>query len=67
MPKDTTKKSSTSSAHAGGKRKPTAYQIYMQKELPIFKEKNPNMAHKDAFRQVAHNWKTSPENPKAQK
>ncbi|KAI8832734.1 hypothetical protein BC829DRAFT_365937, partial [Chytridium lagenaria] len=44
-------------------RAPSAYNLYMKAELPRIKKADPSLSHKDAFRLVASNWKTSPENP----
>ncbi|KAG8995914.1 hypothetical protein FRB94_008707 [Tulasnella sp. JGI-2019a] len=41
-------------------------QVYMKSKLAEFKEKYPDMAHKDRFKKVAEEWKVSPENPSNQ-
>ncbi|KAI7881647.1 hypothetical protein K492DRAFT_194204 [Lichtheimia hyalospora FSU 10163] len=43
------------------------YNIYMKEELARFKAANPGVKHQDAFKTVAKNWATSPENPKNKK
>ncbi|KAJ2708979.1 hypothetical protein H4R19_004478 [Coemansia spiralis] len=41
------------------------YNKYMKTELAKVKQDNPSLTHKEAFKLVASNWKSSPENPKA--
>ena len=41
----------------GGVRKLTAFQLYIQKEIPLYKQKHPNMAHREVFKTVAQMWK----------
>ncbi|KAI9273555.1 hypothetical protein BY458DRAFT_555263 [Sporodiniella umbellata] len=43
------------------------YNNFMKTELAKVKKENPEMAHKDAFKLAASNWKESPENPKNKK
>jgi len=38
----------------------------MKSKLAELKEKYPDMAHKDRFKKVAEEWKTSSENPNNQ-
>ncbi|KAJ3150569.1 hypothetical protein HDU89_002976 [Geranomyces variabilis] len=49
---------------ATGKRGPSPYNLFMKTELAKVKEKEPSIAHKDAFKKAAANWATAPENPK---
>lgn len=46
------------------KRAPTAYNVFMKKELQKIKEKDPKVDHKEAFMIAAKNWTKAPENPK---
>jgi hypothetical protein len=46
-------------------RKPSAYNQFMAKQLPLYKAKHPESNHKDNFAAVAAQWKTDPANPKA--
>jgi hypothetical protein len=41
------------------KRRPSAYNIFMKKELARLKKINPGLNHKVAFKQAAHGWKGS--------
>ncbi len=41
----------------GGVRKLTAFQLYIQKEIPLYKQKHPNVPHREVFKTVAHMWK----------
>lgn len=40
-----------------GKRAPSAFNIFMKKELARLKQLTPGLDHKVAFKQAAHNWK----------
>ncbi|KAI8067818.1 hypothetical protein BC940DRAFT_300534 [Gongronella butleri] len=51
----------------GKKGGPSAYNNFMKDHLPKVKKAHPNMSHKDAFKLVAKNWATAPENPKNKK
>ncbi|KAB5593426.1 YABBY protein [Ceratobasidium theobromae] len=42
---------------------PSPYQLFMKEQLPVYKSKNPEVTHKDAFRAVALLWKDADENP----
>lgn len=57
-------KKRSSSSGGASKRPPSAYNLFMKAELPKFKEANPGVSHKDAFKKVAESWKTHPSNPK---
>ncbi|KAG0047013.1 hypothetical protein BGZ83_007845 [Gryganskiella cystojenkinii] len=46
------------------KKKMSAYNEFMKTELPKYKAKHAGVEHKEAFKQVAQLWKTSPLNPK---
>ncbi|KAJ2651273.1 hypothetical protein IWW40_001764 [Coemansia sp. RSA 1250] len=56
------KKSTTSKVTKTKKVSP--YNMYIKSELAKVKEKNPGIAHKDAFKLAAQNWATAPQNPK---
>ena len=53
-----------SDASAKKDRKPSAYNQYMAKHLPLYKAQHPDNNHKDNFAAVAAQWKTDPSNPK---
>ena len=40
-----------------GGRKPSAYQLFMKKQIPLYKKKNPKKSHREAFSAVAKSWK----------
>ncbi|KAG9127351.1 Myb-like DNA-binding domain protein [Ceratobasidium sp. 392] len=42
---------------------PSAYQLFMKDRLPEYKAENPGVPHKDAFKNVALEWKDSDRNP----
>ena len=41
----------------GGGKKPSDYQLFMKKQIPIYKKKNPKKSHREAFSAVAKLWK----------
>lgn len=41
---------------ANGPKKPTAYNLFMKKEIQRVKKNNPTLDHKEAFKQAAKNW-----------
>ena len=45
---------------SGGKRAPSAFNLFMREELKRVKNLNPNLKHQDAFKTAAHNWKKGP-------
>ncbi|KAG8903304.1 hypothetical protein FRB99_003463 [Tulasnella sp. 403] len=57
------KKTKSSGSAVGKKKGPTPYNLYMKTKLAEFKEKYPDLTHKERFRKVAEEWKTSSENP----
>ncbi|KAJ2742095.1 hypothetical protein GGI20_004724 [Coemansia sp. BCRC 34301] len=57
-------KKTTKSAKGGKTASP--YNAFFQRELKKVKQENPEMSHKDAFKQAGLNWRTSSENPKNQ-
>ncbi|KAF9970120.1 hypothetical protein BGZ73_007269 [Actinomortierella ambigua] len=67
MPKvrtsSTAARSGTTKKDAAPGKKMSAYNQFMKTELPKFKSKNPGLSHKEAFKQVAQQWKTSSQNP----
>ncbi|KAJ1644313.1 hypothetical protein LPJ64_003982, partial [Coemansia asiatica] len=48
----------------GKKASNSPYNVFFTRELKRLKEQNPEMSHKDAFKQAGLNWRTSLENPK---
>ncbi|KAI0360969.1 hypothetical protein OH77DRAFT_1417148 [Trametes cingulata] len=55
---DATKKTKTrrKSSSAGGRKKLTDFNKFMQTEVARLKEENPDMPHKDRFKLVIDNW-----------
>ena len=51
-------------AAAKKKQKPSAYNQFMSKQLPLYKAAHPDNNSKDNFAAVAAKWKTDPSNPK---
>ena len=51
------KKAKGKAKKQGGGKKPSAYQLFMKKQIPIYKKKNPKKSHKEAFSAVAKLWK----------
>ena len=45
-----------------GKKTLTGYQLFMKKQMPIWKKKNPKKTHKEAFSAVAKLWKLEKKN-----
>lgn len=43
---------------------PSAYNIFMKREMSIIRRNNPDMRHKDVFKLAASRWKYAPENTK---
>ncbi|TFK41894.1 hypothetical protein BDQ12DRAFT_677341 [Crucibulum laeve] len=65
--KDTTEKpvkKTKSTGGAGGKKKLTAFNKFMQSEMARLKEEEPDIPHKERFKLATSNWKTAKENPK---
>ncbi|CEG80458.1 hypothetical protein CU097_015883 [Rhizopus azygosporus] len=48
-------------------KKMSPYNNFMKTELAKVKKENPDIAHKDAFKKAAENWKNAKENPKNKK
>ncbi|ORX70161.1 hypothetical protein DL89DRAFT_153143 [Linderina pennispora] len=48
----------------GGGKKVSAYNKFMKDQLPKFKQSNPGVTHKEAFKKVAQLWANAKENPK---
>ncbi|KAJ3039948.1 hypothetical protein HDV00_011614 [Rhizophlyctis rosea] len=67
MPKaakaETTKAPAKKTAGTAGKKGTSPYNLFMKTELPKVKAANPGIAHKEAFKMAAGNWKNAPENP----
>ncbi|KAJ3030717.1 hypothetical protein HDV00_008736 [Rhizophlyctis rosea] len=57
------KKAPAKKAVGSTKRGTSAYNVFMKNELPKVKAANPGIAHKEAFKKAASNWKNSPDNP----
>lgn len=55
--KSTKPKQSSPKAKPKKKRKPTAYQAHMKKELARLKKKHPRTAHSVLFKRAAKSWK----------
>ncbi|KAJ1945378.1 hypothetical protein EC988_005767, partial [Linderina pennispora] len=55
---------SAKSTNKTSRGKVTPYRIFFDQELKRLKEENPNLSHRDAFKQAGLNWRTSPQNPK---
>ena len=49
---------------SGEARAPSAYNLFMKDHLPVVKEANPALSHKEAFTKAAGDWATSELNPK---
>ena len=45
-------------------RKPSVYNLFMSKQIPIYKTAHPDTDHKTAFLACAASWKTADDNPK---
>ncbi|GJQ14354.1 hypothetical protein GpartN1_g6145.t1 [Galdieria partita] len=45
-------------------RKLSAFNLYMQKMLPVMKQQHPELSHREVFKMCAQSWKTAHENPK---
>jgi hypothetical protein len=41
---------------AAKKRAPSAYNLFMKKEIPVLKKENPKLSHKEVFAKAAKNW-----------
>lgn len=49
------------------KRKPSAYNVYMKKELARLKKKHPRSSHTVLFKKAAKSWKRSPDRKRSMK
>jgi len=49
------------------KRKPSAYNVYMKKELARLKKKHPRSSHTVLFKRAAKSWKRSPDKKRSMK
>ncbi|KAJ2934332.1 hypothetical protein H1R20_g2762, partial [Candolleomyces eurysporus] len=54
----------TKSVGGGGKKKLTAFNLFMKTEMARLKESEPTLSHKDRFKLATSNWKDSDKNPK---
>ncbi|KAI8990601.1 hypothetical protein BD414DRAFT_577338 [Trametes punicea] len=63
---DATKKPKTrrKSSSAGGRKKLTDFNKFMQTEVARLKQENPDMPHKDRFKLVIDNWNKQKESNK---
>ncbi|TFK77546.1 hypothetical protein BDN72DRAFT_754236, partial [Pluteus cervinus] len=52
------------SGGAGGRKKLTAFNKFMQSEMARLKDAEPDISHKERFKLATSNWKTSGQNPK---
>ncbi|KAG5643135.1 hypothetical protein DXG03_001525 [Asterophora parasitica] len=48
---------------AGGKKKLTAFNKFMQAEMARLKEDEPDISHQERFKLATSNWKSAKENP----
>ena len=55
--KKTVAKKKTGGKKQTGSKKPSAYQLFMKKQIPLYKKKNPKKSHREAFSAVAKSWK----------
>jgi hypothetical protein len=55
--KKTVAKKKTGGKKQTGGKKPSAYQLFMKKQIPLYKKKNPKKSHREAFSAVAKSWK----------
>ncbi|EPT03436.1 hypothetical protein FOMPIDRAFT_1022407 [Fomitopsis schrenkii] len=53
---DATKKVPKKKGSAGGRKKLTPFNKFMQTEVARLKEQDPNMPHKERFKLVIENW-----------
>ncbi|KAJ4458591.1 putative response regulator [Paratrimastix pyriformis] len=60
-------KSEATPAVGHHKRKQTAYQLYVQTNLEQIKKDHPDMKGKEALTLLREQWRSAPENPKAEK
>ncbi|KAH6916680.1 hypothetical protein BKA70DRAFT_1250262 [Coprinopsis sp. MPI-PUGE-AT-0042] len=51
----------------GGKKKLTAFNLFMKTEMARLKEDEPELSHKERFKLATENWKDSDKNPKKAK
>ncbi|KAI9570169.1 hypothetical protein HD554DRAFT_385696 [Boletus coccyginus] len=58
-------KKTKSSAGAGGRKKLSAFNKFMQSEMARLKESDPEMPHQERFKLATANWKKAKENPRA--
>ncbi|TFK26797.1 hypothetical protein FA15DRAFT_587650, partial [Coprinopsis marcescibilis] len=52
------------STGGGGKKKLTAFNLFMKTEMARLKEEEPELTHKERFKLATENWKDSSKNPK---
>lgn len=53
---ETKTKTGSSKGEAKAKRSLSAYNLYMQKNLPLVKKENPSLSHTEAFKKTAENY-----------
>ena len=61
------KKTKAKRTPAKKKRKPSAYNAYMKKELAKLKKKHPRSSHSVLFKRAAKSWKRSPDRKRSMK
>jgi len=57
-------KKTKSGKKGGGKKKLTEFNKFMQTEIARLKEENPDLPHKERFKQVVDNWNKKKEKEK---
>ena len=53
---ETKTKADSSKGESKAKRTLSAYNLYMQKNLPLVKKENPSLSHTEAFKKTAENY-----------
>jgi len=66
-PKASTTKPKAKSTPKKKPRKPSAYNVYMKKELARLKKKHPRSSHTVLFKRAAKSWKRSPDKKRSMK
>lgn len=66
-PKSSADKPKAKRTPAKKKRKPSAYNVYMKKELARLKKKHPRSSHSVLFKKAAKSWKRSADRKRSMK
>lgn len=66
-PKISDTKTKAKRTPAKKKRKPSAYNVYMKKELSRLKKKHPRSSHSVLFKKAAKSWKRSADRKRSMK